>query len=99
MNALLDSGSSHCFIDFDFAQRNNLHLTPISPILLRLFDGSLVGTIFFAIDLPVTFPCGTTQDLSFYVTKLDSPSTTVLGLNWLSAFNPLVDWTARTVTF
>lgn len=59
----------------------------------------MAGTISFAVDLPVTFPCGTTQDLSFYVTKLDSPSTAVLGLNWLSAFNPLVDWTARTVTF
>ena len=55
--------------------------------------------ISFSVDLPVTFPSGHTQDLSFYVTKLDSPSTAVLGLNWLTAFNPLVDWLAHTITF
>lgn len=37
--------------------------------------------------------------MSFYVTKLNSPSTAVLGLNWLTAYNPLVDWTARTISF
>ena len=97
--ALLDSGSSHCFIDFDFAKLHNLHLRSIPPIPLRLFDGSLAGNISFSIDLPVTFPSGHTQDLSFYVTKLDSPSTAVLGLNWLTTYNPLVDWSSRTISF
>lgn len=39
------------------------------------------------------------MDLSFYVTKLDPPATAVLGLNWLTAYNPLVDWSARTISF
>ena len=97
--ALLDSGSSHCFIDFDFAKTHNLRLTSIPPIPLRLFDGSIAGNISFSVDLPVTFPTGNTLELSFYVTKLDSPSTAVLGLNWLTAFNPLVDWSSRTISF
>lgn len=39
------------------------------------------------------------MDIDFFVTKLDSPTTAVLGLDWLTTFNPLVDWSARTLTF
>lgn len=99
INALLDSGSSHCFIDFDFAKSNSLHLRSIPPIPLRLFDGTCNAMIHFVVDLSVTFPFGKTMDILFYVTKLDSPSTAVLGFNWLATYNLLVDWTACTLTF
>ena len=88
---LLDSGSLHCFIDFNFAQKHSLKLHSILHIPLCLFDSSLVGMISFSIDLPVTFFFKHTQNLSFYITKLDSLSTTVLDLNWLTTFNLLVD--------
>lgn len=91
INALLDSGSSHCFIDFDFAKANSLHLRLISPIPLRLFDGTCNAMIHFVVNLSVTFPSGKSMDILFYVTKLDSPSTAVLGFNWLATYNPLVD--------
>src|SRR5260221_7473495 len=39
--ALLDSGSSHCFVDELFAKKNKLLLSKLpSTIPLRLFDGS-----------------------------------------------------------
>lgn len=47
--ALLDSGSSHCFIDFDFVQLHDLPLRSIPPLPLRLFDGSPGGTISLSI--------------------------------------------------
>ena len=37
---LVDSGSTHCFLDSVFTSVHKLHTLPIPPILLRLFDGT-----------------------------------------------------------
>src|ERR1700720_3059555 len=38
--ALVDSGSTHCFIDSRFVEEKNMTTYPINPIRLKLFDGS-----------------------------------------------------------
>ena len=38
--ALLDSGSTDCFLDSKYVLDNNIPTIPITPINLRLFDGS-----------------------------------------------------------
>ena len=65
LHALLDSGSSHCFIDFDFAKANSLHLRSIPLIPLRLFDGTCNAMIHFVVDLLVIFPSGNSMDILF----------------------------------
>ena len=54
--ALVDSGSTHCFVDLQFMHKNNLTSYSVSPIQLRLFDGTSNYVITQAIDLSVQFP-------------------------------------------
>ena len=50
-------------------------------------------------DLPVCFPLGDEHSVTFYVTPLDSSCAAVLGHNWLTCFNPLIDWVLGSITF
>ena len=51
------------------------------------------------VKLGVRFPCGTTHSIRYLVTQLDSDFPAVLGLDWLTQHNPLIDWVDRSVTF
>jgi hypothetical protein len=72
MCTLIDSGSSHCFLDSSFVSNHKITTTMIPPIGLRLFDGTCNSTITQIAKLPITFPTGEEFTLTFYVTSLDS---------------------------
>jgi len=74
---LVNSGSTHCFVDPSFANMNSLSLYLVSLIILCLFDGTTTTIITKATDLPIHFPSGN-------VTPLDSDCKTVLRHNWLT---------------
>ena len=50
---LVDSGSTHCFVDLLFANMNNLSCYPIPPIVLCLFDSTTTTIITEATDLSI----------------------------------------------
>ena len=96
---MIDCGSSHCFIDNHFATSNHFPIVPIPPMSLRLIDGTIASVITRATTVSVEFPCGTTMQIRFLLTKLDSELQAVLGLDWLTLHNPLINWVDSSVTF
>ena len=96
---MIDCGSSHCFIDSHYAKVNHFPIVSVPQIRLRLIDGSSPSYITRATDISVQFPCVTTHQVMFLITKLDTKFPAVLGLDWLTLHNPLINWADSSVTF
>src|SRR5260370_16963204 len=68
LQALLDSGSSHSFVDEVFAQHNKLTLAYLmEPIPLQLFDGSSSSSVVSKNQMLITILTGDTHYVSFFV--------------------------------
>ena len=68
-SALVDSGSTHCFIDPTFIKKHSLPTTSISPVTLRLLDGTVGVVITQAANICITFSTNDILTLKFYVTR------------------------------
>src|SRR5258706_8084419 len=99
-HTLLDSGSSHSFVNEVFAMNNRLKFSYLpNPILLKMFDGSTPSNVSKKVRMPITFSTGETHHLEFFVTNLDENYSLVLGYDWLAQHNPNIDWTETKIMF
>jgi hypothetical protein len=98
-SCMIDCGSSHCFIDSHYAKVNHFLIVSVPHMRLRLIDGSSPSYITHATDISVWFPCGTTHQVRFLITKLDTEFPAVLRLDWLTLHNLLINWADSSVTF
>ena len=81
--ALINSGSTHCFVDSKFVDTHHLKIPTTPLVALCLFDGLLNSTISKIANLPIIFSTGDCINLNFYITPLNSFCSLVLGYNWL----------------
>src|SRR6266436_5420477 len=98
--ALLDSGSSHSFVNEAFVLNNRLKTSYLlRAIPLRMFDRSTTSTVNRTCHLPITFSTSESHTMDLFITKLDEEYSVVLGYNWLMQHNPSIDWVETKITF
>jgi Retroviral aspartyl protease len=98
-SCMINCGSSHCFIDSHYAKVNHFLIVLIPQMRLCLIDRSSLSYITHATDISVQFPCRTIHQVRFSITKLDTEFSAVLGLDWLTLHNLLINWADSSVTF
>ena len=96
---LIDSRSTHCFLNSITVLKHQLCTYKINLIPLRLFNGTTNSIICSAVDLPLCFPSGDKQTVTFYITLLEASCIAGLGHNWLTCYNPLIDWVLGSIKF
>ena len=93
--ALIDSGASRCYMSPHTAAHCDLKLEK-ETMYLELADGSKIQSTQKASDVKCQVGKSVCR-VTFTVTKLLHNVDLVLGINWLSQWNPVIDWRKQLV--
>lgn len=95
-NFLIDSGASSSFINEGFVKQHQIKTQKVDSKRVRLADGQLLTTNLVIHDAAISVH-GRTVKLDLIVLKLNHD--VILGINWLSTANPIINFNTRTIQF
>ena len=95
--ALIDSGATHNFVAKRFVRSVRLHTHLTESLSVTLADGSKL-VIQHTCYLPVKVAPGLSHVVKCHVMP-SMPQNLILGMQWLSTVQPLIDWSTKEVTF
>src|SRR6266850_2561214 len=64
-----------------------------------MFDGSTTLAVEKKVHIPITLPTGEKHNMEFFMTNLDEEYSVVLGYDWLTHHNLVIDWTETKIMF
>ncbi len=101
VSTLVDSGATSSFIDQTFvAQHNILVVKKLTPVPVEVIDGRTIASGAITHETTLLELCIGTHTEKIVLNIISTPHhPIILGLPWLKAHNPIIDWRSRTLTF
>ncbi len=101
VSTLVDSGATSSFIDQTFVAQHNIHVVKKStPVPVEVIDGRTIASGAITHETtPLKLRIGK-HAKKIVLNIISTPHhPVILGLPWLEAHNPIIDWRSRTLTF
>ncbi len=101
VSALVDSGATSSFIDQTFVAQHNIHVVKKStPVPIEVIDGRTIASGAITHKTTPLELCIGKHTEKIILNIISTPHhPIILGLPWLEAHNPIIDWRSRTLTF
>ena len=96
--ALMDSGAKGLFIDVSYAGKWRKHLLKY-PIRVCSIDGSININGEIKEKCLIMFRCGDEEMTEWFLVTATGDQDLILGLPWLTKWNPIIDWREKTLEF
>jgi hypothetical protein len=101
VSALVDSGATSSFIDQTFVVQHNIPVIKKStPVPVEVIDGRTIASGAITHETTPLELCIGKHTEKIVLNIISTPHhPIILGLPWLEAHNPIIDWRSRTLTF
>ncbi len=97
----MDSGATSSFIDQTFVTQHNIHVVKKStPVPVKVIDGRTIAPGAITHETTPLELCIDKHTKKIVLNIISTPHhPIILGMPWLEAHNPIIDWRFRTLTF
>ncbi len=101
VSALVDSDATSSFIDQTFIVQHNIPVIKKStPVPIEVIDGRTIASSVITHETTPLELCIGKHTEKIVLNIISTPHhPIILGLPWLEAHNPIIDWRSRTLTF
>ena len=97
--SLLDSGASGNFLTASFVSKHSVPTTIVNSRAVRLADGKVLHAKHMVSNISVTVDHKTVKCDFIVLKELNNGHDCILGIPWLEAANPIIDFKQRVITW